>query len=213
MLEELKETVCELNRRLPAEGVVVMTSGNVSGRDPATGHVVIKPSGVPFEKLRAQDMVVVDIDGSVMEGELKPSVDSRTHLHIYRNREDVFGVVHTHSSYATAFAANRRPIPVILTAHADEFGREIPVGDFCLIGEEEIGREVLRSIGASKAIIMANHGVFAIGKNAPAAFKSAVMAEDIAKTTFLAMQLGDPSPIGPEDIKKLHDRYTGKYGQ
>jgi len=213
MLEDLKRRVCELNRALAAEGLVAMTSGNVSGRDPETNRVVIKPSGVSFDELRPEDMVVQDTDGAVLDGALKPSVDSKTHLYIYRHRPDVHGIVHTHSNYATAFAALGRPIPVYLTAHADEFGAEIPVGCFCPIGEEDIGREVVRSIGSSKAILMSNHGVFTVGKDPEGAFKSAVMLEDIAKTTYLALRMGRPKPIPEDKVQQLHERYTSKYGQ
>jgi len=213
MLENLKFNVCKLNRDLPGAGLVVMTSGNVSGRDPQTGHIVIKPSGVSFDKLTPDDMIVLDIDGTVLEGSLKPSVDAKTHLYIYRHRSDIHGVVHTHSNYATAFAALGEPIPVYLTAQADEFGAEIPVGAFCPIGEEDIGREIVNSIGSSRAILMTNHGVFTVGKDAGAAFKSAVMVEDIAKTTSIALQMGRPKPIPESEVQKLHKRYTSRYGQ
>lgn len=213
MLEELKSAVCELNRALSAEGLVAMTSGNVSGRDPETGRIVVKPSGISFGKLQPEDMVVMETSGAVIEGSLKPSVDSKSHLYIYRQREDLHGIVHTHSNYATSFAALGRPIPVYLTAHADEFGAEIPVGRFCPIGEEDIGEEVVRAIGASRAILMTNHGVFTVGKDAPSAFKSAVMVEDIAKTTFLALLMGRPEPIPEDMVRRLHERYTTRYGQ
>jgi len=213
MLEPLKELIYRLNCLLTTEGLVVMTSGNVSGRDPETGYVVVKPSGVPVEELSPEDMIVTDVNEHIIEGDMKPSVDARTHLYIYRHRDDVFSIVHTHSNYATAFAANAMPIPVILTAHADQFGREIPVGAFAPIGEEDIGREVVRAIGDSRAIVMTNHGAFTIGKDPASAFKSAVMLEDIAKTTFLAMQLGQPKPIPEAMVKQLHHRYVTKYGQ
>jgi L-ribulose-5-phosphate 4-epimerase len=158
-------------------------------------------------------MGVVDVAGRVVEGRLKPSVDTATHLYIYRERSDVFGVVHTHSNYATAFAAVGRPIPCALTAIADEFGGGIPVGDYAQIGEEEIGREVCRAIGAGKAILMKQHGVFTIGDSPEAALKAAVMVEDVAHTCFLALQLGALEDLPPEEIARAHKRYTEKYGQ
>jgi len=213
MLEQLKERVCALNRGLAREGLVAMTSGNVSGRDPDSGLVVIKPSGVPYERLAADDMVVLSRDGEVVEGALRPSVDATTHLVIYRRREDVNGVVHTHSNYATAFAAANLPIPPLLTAMADEFGGPIPVGPYAPVGEEEIGNAVCDHIGGGKAILLKNHGVFTIGDSPESAFKTAVMVEDVAKTCFLARQLGTPEELPPEEVKRAHRRYREKYGQ
>ena len=213
MLEELKEHVCLMNKRICREGLVQWTMGNVSGRDSERGLVAIKPSGVEFENLTADMMVVVDLEGNVVEGDLAPSVDMPTHLVIYRARADVGGIVHTHSNYATAFAAVGRPIPAVLTEIGDEFGEEIPVGAYCQIGETEIGEEVVRSIGTSKAILMRNHGVFAIGPDAKAAVKAAVMVESAAKTVFIAEQLGKVIPIPEQEVKRLHRRYVEKYGQ
>jgi L-ribulose-5-phosphate 4-epimerase len=198
---------------LPRAGLVTWTSGNVSGRDAATGLVLIKPSGVRYEALAADDLVVVDLEGKVIEGRLKPSVDTATHLYIYRHRPDVGGVVHTHSRYATAFAAIGRPIPCVLTAMADEFGGPIPCGDYAPIGEEEIGREVVRSIGTSPAILLKNHGVFTIGRTPTDAVKAAVMVEDVAYTVYLALRLGDPKELLPSEIARAHRRYVEKYGQ
>jgi L-ribulose-5-phosphate 4-epimerase len=205
MLETLKEEVCQLNLELPKNNLVAWTSGNVSARHPGSGLVVIKPSGVRYEHMRPEQMVVVDLDGRVVEGELKPSSDTASHLYIYRHRPDVNGVVHTHSTYATAFAAVNRPIPVVLTAIADEFGGPIPCGGFTLIGDE--------SIGDSVAVLLKNHGVFTIGKTAEAAVKAAVMTEDNARTVWLALQLGVPDEIPAEDVARLHHRYTHVYGQ
>jgi L-ribulose-5-phosphate 4-epimerase len=213
MLETLRQELYELHLELPRQGLVAWTSGNVSARDSGTGLVVIKPSGVRYERLRPEHMVVVDLDGRVVEGALKPSSDTASHLYIYRQRPDVGGVVHTHSTYASAFAAVGRPIPVYLTAQADEFGGPIPCGGFALIGGEEIGRVVLEAIGSSCAVLLKNHGVITIGPNAEAAVKAAVMVEDIARTTFVALQLGQPDEIAPEHIARLHHRYTHVYGQ
>jgi L-ribulose-5-phosphate 4-epimerase len=213
MLEELRARVCQLNRELPANRLVAMTSGNLSGRDPQTGLVVIKPSGVSYAELTPPDMVVVSLDGRIAEARLSPSVDTPTHLYIYRHRPDVFGVGHTHSSYATAFAAVGRPIPCALTAIADEFGGCIPVGGYAPIGEEEIGREVCRSIGTCKAILMKQHGVFTIGESPEAALKAAVMVEDAARTCSLAMQLGDLEELPAEEVARAHRRYVERYGQ
>jgi L-ribulose-5-phosphate 4-epimerase len=213
MLAPLRRKVFELHLELPKNNLVVWTMGNVSARDPESDLVVIKPSGVRYEDLRPEQLVVVDLDANVLEGDLAFSSDTLTHLYIYRHRPDVNGVCHTHSTFATAFAAVGRPIPCFLTGMADEFGDEIPLGGFELIGSEAIGREVLRVIGQSKAVIMRNHGVFTIGKTAESAVKAAVMAEDAARTSFYALQLGTPIPIAQEDVAKLYDRYSNVYGQ
>ena len=213
MLEELREEVYRMNLELPKNGLVSMTSGNVSGRDKETGYVVIKPSGVSYEDLKLSHMVVVDLEGKIIEGSLKPSVDTPTHLYIYRHRDDVNGIVHTHSNYATSFAALGKPIPVYLTAMADEFGGSIPVGAYAKIGGEEIGKEIINSIGDSPAILMKNHGVFTIGPSPKAALKAAVMLEDVAKTVFLALLQGTPDELPPEEVKRAHRRYKEKYGQ
>ncbi len=213
MLEEIKRELVELHLELPRHELVVWTGGNVSARDPETGLMVIKPSGVRYEDLRPEHMIVVDLQGQVVEGGLKPSSDTASHLYIYRHRPDVGGVVHTHSPYATAFAAVGRPIPVVLTAIADEFGGPIPCGGFAMIGDESIGKVVIDSIGDSSAVLLKNHGVFTIGKTAEAAVKAAVMTEDNARTVWLALQLGTPDEIPAQEVDKLHRRYTTVYGQ
>lgn len=213
MLEALREEVCRLHLELPRNNLVAWTSGNVSARDPETGYVVIKPSGLKYEEMQAAHMVVVDLAGKVVEGTLKPSSDTASHLYIYRQRPDVDGIVHTHSAYATAFAALGRPIPVYLTAIADEFGGPIPCGGFALIGGEEIGRVVVEAIGDSPAVLLKNHGVFTVGATAEAALKAAVMVEDNARTVWIALQLGTPDEISSEDVAQLHHRYTNVYGQ
>ncbi|TKJ45409.1 L-ribulose-5-phosphate 4-epimerase [Candidatus Aerophobetes bacterium Ae_b3b] len=213
MLEKLRQEVWQMNLELPKNRLVTMTSGNVSGRDRGTNYVVIKPSGVKYEDLKSSDMVVVDLEGKVIEGELRPSFDTLTHLYVYRHRQDVNGIVHTHSNYATSFAALGEPIPVCLTAMADQFGGPIPVGAYARIGEEEIGKEIIRSIGESPAILMKNHGVFTLGPSPRTALKTAVMLEDLAKTVFLAMLRGAPLEIPEEEVKRAHKKYVEQYGQ
>jgi L-ribulose-5-phosphate 4-epimerase len=213
MLENLKQKLYELHLELPRNGLVTWTGGNVSLRDPESGCVLIKPSGVRYESLRPEQMIVLDLGGRVMEGSLNPSSDTASHLVIYRQRADVFGIVHTHSPYATAFAAVGRPIPVYLTAQADEFGGPIPCAGFALIGGEQIGRLVVETIGESPAVLLKNHGVFTIGPSAEAAVKAAVMVEDVARTVWLALQIGKPEEIAAEDVAKLRARYRDVYGQ
>lgn len=213
MLEALRKEVWRLHLELPRNDLIRWTGGNVSARDPDTGYVVIKPSGVRYEDLSPGHMVLVDLEGTRIEGDLNPSSDTASHLYIYRHRPDIHGVVHTHSPYATAFAALGRPIPVYLTAIADEFGGPIPCGGFALIGGEEIGQVVVESIGDSPAALLKNHGVFTVGATAEAAVKAAVMVEDVARTVWIALQLGQPDEIAPEDVARLHQRYTHVYGQ
>jgi len=213
MLELLKEELVQLHLELPRNNLVMWTGGNISGRDQETGLVVIKPSGVRYEDLRPEHMVVLDLQGGIVEGGLKPSSDTFSHLYIYRARPDVGGVVHTHSRYASAFAAVGKPIPCVLTAMADEFGGSIPCGDFALIGDEAVGKVVVESIGKSPAVLLKNHGVFTIGKNATAAVKAAVMTEDVAAIVWMAFQIGQPDEIPAEDIAQLHKRYMNVYGQ
>jgi L-ribulose-5-phosphate 4-epimerase len=213
LLQSIRQELVVLNQALPENGLVCWTSGNLSIRDPETGYVAIKPSGVSFRDLTPESMVVLDLDGTVIDGEKTPSSDTSSHLYIYRHRPDVNGIVHTHSNYATAFAAVGQSIPVYLTAQADEFGGPIPCGGFALIGGEEIGKIVIDSIGSSAAVLLKNHGVFTIGSSGVAALKAAVMVEDVARTAWLALQIGVPEEISREDAAKLHYRYTHIYGQ
>jgi L-ribulose-5-phosphate 4-epimerase len=213
MLEKIKEQLVQLHQELPRNNLVSWTSGNVSQRDPETGYVVIKPSGIRYEKLSPENMVVVDLDGKVVEGRYKPSSDTFAHVYVYRHRTDVNGIVHTHSTFATAWAAAGKPIPAVLTAICDEFGGPIPIGAYAKIGGDEIGQEIIRSIGSSPAILLKNHGVFTVGRTAEAAVKAAVMVEDVARTVFYAMQLGQPDEIPAEEVNRAHRRYLEEYGQ
>ncbi len=213
ILEAQRAELLRLHAELPRHGLVVWTGGNVSLRDKDSGLVAIKPSGVRYEDLTAESMVVVDLEGRVIEGDLSPSSDAVSHLYVYRHRADVNGVVHTHSRYATAFAAVGRPIPVYLTAQADEFGGQIPCAGFSLIGDESIGKLVVEEIGESRAILLRNHGVFTVGPSASAAVKAAVMVEDIAATVWAALAVGAPNIIPDEAVASLHERYMTVYGQ
>jgi L-ribulose-5-phosphate 4-epimerase len=215
MLEKLKEELVQLHLELPKNNLVAWTSGNVSARDPETNMVVIKPSGIKFPDLTAESMVVVDIDGNLVEGDYKASSDTASHCYIYRRMPDVLGIVHTHSRYATAFAVVGRSIPCHTTAMGDEFGGEIPCGGFALIGGEEIGQRVVETLEGSRSpsCLLVNHGVFAVGPSAEKAVKAAIMTEDNAAIMFHAYQLGEPLPISEENIDSLYDRYQNVYGQ
>lgn len=213
ILKTLREELVELNQALPEYGLVTWTSGNVSMRDPETGYLAIKASGVKFPDLTPESMVVLNLDGEVIDGTQKPSSDTTSHLYIYQRRPDIYGIVHTHSNYATAFAALGKPIPVYLTAQADEFGGPVPCGGFALIGGEQVGQAVIEAIGDSPAVLLKSHGVFTVGPSGEAALKAAVMVEDIARTVWLALQIGQPDEIPEAMIKKLNERYRNEYGQ
>lgn len=216
---DLRQQVSDLHSELTHYELVAWTAGNVSGRVPGHDLFVIKPSGVSYDDLSADAMVVCDLDGTVIPGtrgsERSPSSDTAAHAYVYRNMPEVGGVVHTHSTYATAWAARHEPIPCVITAMADEFGGEIPVGPFAIIGDDSIGRGIVATLTGhrSRAVLMANHGVFTIGKDAKDAVKAAVMCEDVARTVHIAKQGGELVPIAPEHIDALFDRYQNVYGQ
>lgn len=212
---ELREKVCRLNIDLEIFGLVAWTSGNVSERLPDGKSFIIKPSGVKYSDLTSEMLVICDLDGNVIEGKLSPSSDTATHAYIYRQMSEVGGVAHTHSNYASAWSVIQSPIPCVLTAMADEFGGPIPLGPFALIGGEAIGKGVVETLRGhrSNAVIMKNHGVFTIGKNGDAAVKSAVMCEDLAKTTWIARTMGIIQEIDQSDIDQLFARYQNVYGQ
>ncbi|MYS24176.1 L-ribulose 5-phosphate 4-epimerase [Streptomyces sp. DvalAA-14] len=211
----LRQQVSDLHRELVRYQLVVWTAGNVSARVPGLDLFVIKPSGVDYDRLTADSMIVCDLDGTVVDGDLAPSSDTAAHAYVYRRLPEVGGIVHTHSTYATAWAARGEPVPCVLTAMADEFGAEIPVGPFALIGDDSIGRGIVDTLRGhrSPAVLMRSHGVFTIGKDARAAVKAAVMCEDVARTVHITRQLGDPLPIAPADIDRLYHRYQNVYGQ
>ncbi len=214
-VDEVRVAVADLHNELVRYGLVVWTAGNVSARVPGADLMVIKPSGVGYDQLTPHNMVVCDLDGHPVEDGLQPSSDCAAHAYVYRARPDVGGVVHTHSPYASAWAARGEPVPCVLTAMADEFGGEIPIGPFALIGGDDIGKGIVETLTGhrSPAVLMRNHGVFTIGPDARAAVKAAVMCEDVARTVHLARQLGEPVPIPLDAIDALYDRYQNVYGQ
>ncbi|BBE21498.1 L-ribulose-5-phosphate 4-epimerase [Arthrobacter sp. MN05-02] len=218
-IDAVRKDVAALHAELVRYGLVVWTGGNVSGRVPGADLFVIKPSGVSYDELTPENQILCDLDGNVIEGtpgsERSPSSDTAAHAYVYRNMPDVGGVVHTHSTYAVAWAARGEPIPCVITAMADEFGGEIPVGPFAIIGDDSIGRGIVETLTGhrSRGVLMKSHGPFTIGKDAKDAVKAAVMLEDVARTVHISRQLGAPAGIQPEHVDSLFDRYQNVYGQ
>ena len=214
-VQALRATVADLHGELTRYGLVVWTAGNVSARVPGQDLMVIKPSGISYDEISAETMVVTDLNGALVAGERNPSSDTAAHAYVYRHRADVGGVVHTHSPYATAWAARGEPIPCVLTMLADEFGGDVPVGPFALIGDDSIGRGIVDTLAGSRspAVLMAGHGPFTIGSDARAAVKAAVLLEEVARTVHLAYQLGRPARLQQADIDRLYERYQNVYGR
>jgi L-ribulose-5-phosphate 4-epimerase len=214
-----RDDVARLHEELVRYELVVWTGGNISGRVPGADLFVIKPSGVSYDDLSPENQILCDLDGNVVPGtpgsERSPSSDTAAHAYVYRHLPEVGGVVHTHSTYAAAWAARGESIPCVLTAMADEFGGEVPIGPFAIIGDESIGIGIVATLRGhrSRAVLMQNHGVFTIGKNAHDAVKAAVMTEDVARTVHISRQLGAPLPIPQAAIDALFDRYQNVYGQ
>ena len=214
-----RERVARLHAELPANGLVVWTAGNVSERVPGAELFVIKPSGVRYSELSPDNMTVCTLEGEKIDdgtpASLSPSSDTAAVAYVFRHMPEVGGVVHTHSTYATAFAALHRPIPCVLTMMGDEFGGEVPVGPFAIIGDDSIGRGIVETLRSSRspAVLMANHGPFTVGKDAEAAVKAAAMVEEVARTVATAQLLGDPVPVAQGNIDALYQRYQNVYGQ
>jgi L-ribulose-5-phosphate 4-epimerase len=214
-LAPLRQQLVDLHGVLDRSGLVAWTSGNISTRVPGEDLMIIKASGVPYQDLNSQAMVVTDLKGEVLAGSLRPSSDTATHAYIYRHMPDVGGVVHTHSSFATAWAARGEAIPCVLTMIADEFGGDVPCGPFAPIGDESIGAGIVETLNNSRAraVLMKSHGPFVVGPTPAAALKTAVLLEEIAKTVHLARQLGVVERIDQGAIDSLHQRYQCEYGQ
>lgn len=214
-VDRVREVVARLHAELPRWGLVVWTAGNVSQRLTTADLFVIKPSGVTYDELSPASMVVCDLDGNLVDGDRAPSSDTAAHAYVYRHMPHVGGVVHTHSTYATAWSARAEEIPCVLTMMADEFGGPVPVGPFALIGDDSIGRGIVETLrtSRSRAVLMQNHGPFTIGRDGRDAVKAAVMVEEVARTVHVARELGDLVPIPQADVDALYARYQHVYGQ
>ena len=215
VVARLRHQVCELHAELTKYQLVIWTAGNVSARVPGHDLMVIKPSGVDYDRLTPEDIVVCDLHGNLVDGRLSPSSDTAAHAYVYRHMPEVGGVVHTHSTYATAWAARGEPIPCVLTMIADEFGGDVPVGPFAMIGDDSIGRGIVEALRDSRspAVLMRNHGPFTVGPDARSAVKAAVMVEDVARTVHISRQLGALDRLDGRDVTRLFDRYQNVYGQ
>jgi L-ribulose-5-phosphate 4-epimerase len=214
-IARLRVDVTRAHAELWKNGLVVWTGGNVSGRVPGHALMIIKPSGVDYDELTPESMVLCDLQGNVVEGDLAPSTDTASHAYVYRHMANVGGVTHTHSTYAVAWAARGESVPCVLTAMADEFGGPIPIAPFALIGTDAIGKVVVDTLrdSNSPAVLVTNHGPFTIGSTPRAAVKAAVMCEDVCRTVHIARQLGEPLPIAADHVRSLYDRYQNNYGQ
>jgi L-ribulose-5-phosphate 4-epimerase len=211
MYEDLKKELYKAHMNLEKYGLVAYTSGNVSVK--INNHVIIKPSGIPYDELKAEDMVVLDMEGNTVEGKLKPSVDSATHLYLYKNLPDVGSIIHTHSPYASAFALLSQPIPVYSTAHADVFGIQVPVSNYAPVGSEAIGKAVIEVVNQAKAVLLSKHGVIVMGKDINETIRKAIFLEEVAQTAYLARTIGNLEPLDEKEAKRLYEFHHSNYGQ
>jgi L-ribulose-5-phosphate 4-epimerase len=209
--EEIRKDLHEAHLTLEKYGLVAYTSGNVSVR--VKEHVIIKPSGVPYSLLRPEDYVVVDLDGNIIEGNKKPSIDNATHLYLYRNIEWAKSIIHTHSTFATVWAVAEKPIPVLCTAHADVFGEEIPLSEYAPVGSEAIAKAVLKVLGKSGVVLLRKHGVMVVGNSLDDAIKKAIFLEEVAKIAYFAQMMSVPVPLAQDEVERLYLQYHTKYGQ
>lgn len=213
LLEELREEVLEASKKLVYYNLVTLTGGNVSGRDPESGHIAITPSGMEYEKLKPEDIVILDKNGKLVDGKWKPSVDTKAHLYIYNHMPKINSVIHTHSVYASCFAVLNEPIPVITTTLANAVGGEVPVAKYTPVGDDNMGPAIVEAIGDKLACLLENHGVMTVGPTIKAALTAAVMLEDVAKIYYFARGIGKPQILPESEIKKARDLYLYVYGQ
>jgi L-ribulose-5-phosphate 4-epimerase len=209
--EEIRKDLHEAHLTLEKYGLVAYTSGNVSVR--VKEHVIIKPSGVPYSLLKPEDYVVVDLDGNIVEGNKKPSIDTATHLYLYRNIECAKSIIHTHSTFATVWAVAEKPIPVLCTAHADVFGEEIPLSEYATVGSEAIAKAVLKVLGKSGVVLLRKHGVMVVGNSLDDVIKKAIFLEEVAKIAYFAQTMTVPVPLAKDEVERLYLQYHTKYGQ
>jgi L-ribulose-5-phosphate 4-epimerase len=211
LYEDLRQELYNAHMKLEKYGLVSYTSGNISIK--VGEHVIIKPSGIPYDRLSPRDFVVVTLDGDIVEGDKKPSVDTATHLYIYKKRPNFNSIIHTHSPYASAFALLDEPLPVYSTAHADVFGVEIPLTEYAPVGSEAIGKAALNVLNKSEAVLLSHHGVLVFGKSIDEALRKAIFLEEVAKTAYLARTIGTPTKLSSEEALRLYEFHHKHYGQ
>ncbi len=211
MYEQEKHMLLDAHLILDKYDLVAYTSGNVSLR--MNEHVIIKPSGMPYTKLRHKDMVVVNLKGEIVEGDKKPSVDTATHLCLFRHLDWAKSIIHTHSTFATVWAILEKSIPVLCTAHADVFGEDIPITEYAPVGSEAIGKATLKAIGKSGTVLLRKHGVLVVGTSVDDALKKAIFLEETARISYFSVAQGDPAALDGDEVQRLFDQYHLKYGQ
>ncbi len=209
----LREQLVAYARQMLRAGLVRGTSGNLSTRPPGTGWFLVTPTGVDYETMRLEDLVKVGLDGESMAPGLKPSVDTPVHVAVYRARADVGAVIHTHSAYAAAFSTLHRDVPPLITEAAGYLGGAVRVIGYVPPARPDTGEQVAAGLGQDRAVLLPNHGVVAVGEDLRACYTAAVQVEESAHVAFLALQLGQPHLVPPEEIERMHDFIHHRYGQ
>jgi len=213
LLEEQRKKVIKTALKAQNMGLILLTFGNFSLRDPRTGYVCITPSGMDYQDIQPQDIVVIDTSGKIIEGARKPSVETPLHCHIYQKRPDVFGICHTHSTFATAWASCEESMPVIVAELAALVGGSVDTAPYRPIGSVELAEVTAKVLADKAAVFMGNHGLVAVGANLDQAFNNAVIVEESAKITFYAKKLGKMKVISESECEAIN-RWAGeKYGQ
>ncbi len=212
-LESLRKEIIYAGMQLKEYELITLTGGNVSGRDRETGLIAITPSGMEYNDLSTEDIVILDLEGKIIDGHRRPSSDLITHLQIYRAKLEINGIIHTHSTYASCFAVLNEKIPVASTTMANEVGGEVPVAPYAPVGSEELGDNIIKNIGKQKVVLLQSHGVLTYGKDVHRALIAAVMVEDAAKVYHLAKCIGNPVKLPEAEIKRANDLYQYAYGQ
>jgi len=213
LLQRLREKVIETALKVVDAGLVVSTWGNISARDRESGLIAITPSGMDYKKLRPEDIVILDVDGKVIDGKRKPSTETPMHTLFYRKRSEINGIVHTHSWFATTLSTLNKEIPVVLAELGACVGGSVRVAKYVRGGTEEFGRAALDAIGDRAAVLQQNHGVLAIGKTLDDAFAATAVVEDAAKVYWSGLLAGQPFVLPDEEVKELHESFIKSYGQ
>lgn len=213
LLEKERKKIIEVALTIQKEKLIPLTFGNFSLRDTNTGYICITPSGMPYDTLHPSDIVVVDVNGNIIDGERKPSVEVPMHTAIYRKRKDVNGIIHTHSTYCTAWACRDGGMPCITSEVADLVGGKVKCAKFCLPGSEELATVTAETLGDDKAVLMGNHGAICVDIDVDAALKDAIVLEAGAKVAFIAFQMGNVNILDDQIAKFMLEDTKQNYGQ